>query len=237
MGRYTTASGDNSFALGNYVSTNSKVGAFAIGDVSMTSFVSPTTNDADNQMMMRFAGGYKLYTNSGATVGAQLAPGGNSWSTISDVRKKENFAPVNGEDFLNKISGFKLTSWNYKGQDPKQHRHYGPMAQDFYAAFGKDNYGTVGNDTTISQADMEGVSFVAIQALVNRTEKMQLQTQKMQLLTEKMQQEIDALKAENKTVTTQNNVLKAELADQNKTLITRMEMIEVELQKGKISNK
>jgi hypothetical protein len=139
------------------------------------------------------------------------------------VRKKENFAPVNGEDFLNKISGFKLTSWNYKGQNPKQHRHYGPMAQDFYAAFGKDNYGTVGNDTTISQADMEGVSFVAIQALVKRTEE--------------LQKEVATLKAENKTVTNQNNVLKAELTEQNKTLLTRLEMIEAELQKGKLGSK
>jgi len=146
------------------------------------------------------------------------------------VRKKENFAPVNGEDFLNKIAGFKLTSWNYKGQDPKQHRHYGPMAQDFYAAFGNDSYGTVGNDTTISQADMEGVSFVAIQALVKRTEELLNKN-------EKMQQEIDVLKAENKTVTTQNNVLKAELTEQNKMLLTRMEMIEAELQRGKMGSK
>jgi hypothetical protein len=106
-------------------------------------------------------------------VGASLAPGANSWSTISDVRKKENFVPVNGEDFLKKISGFNLTSWNYKGQDARAYRHYGPMAQDFYAAFGRDSYGTVGNDTTISQADMEGVSFVAIQALEKRTQEIE----------------------------------------------------------------
>jgi hypothetical protein len=104
------------------------------------------------------------------------------------------------------------------------------MAQDFYAAFGKDNYGTVGNDTTISQADMEGVSFVAIQALVKRTEQILNKN-------EKMQQEIDALKAENKTVTTQNNVLKAELVEQNKTLLTRMELMEAEIQRGKIGSK
>ncbi len=226
-GEFTRASGNRSTAMGCYASTNNRTGAFVIGDYSTAMTLN---SSADNQMTMRFAGGYKLFSNFPSTIGVELAPGGNSWSTISDVRKKENFAPVNGEDFLNKISGFKLTSWNYKGQDPKQHRHYGPMAQDFYAAFGKDNYGTVGNDTTISQADMEGVSFVAIQALVKRTEELLDKN-------EKMQQEIDALKAENKTVTNQNNVLKAELVDQNKTIITRMEMIEAELQKGKISTK
>ncbi len=222
-GNYSTAmgggnaTGSNTVAIGSKVSTNGNEGAFAFGDHSSVS--TPTNNDATNQMMMRFAGGSKLYSDASATVGTQLAPGGSSWSTISDVRKKENFTPVNGEDFLNKITGFKLTSWNYKGQDPKLFRHYGPMAQDFYAAFGKDNYGTVGNDTTISQADMEGVSFVAIQALVKRAEELQT--------------EVATLKAENKTVTTQNNALKAELAEQNKTLITRMKMIEAELEKVK----
>ncbi len=174
----TVASGSNSTSMGNNVGTNNHMGSFAIGDNSPSTFSGSftfTNNDADHQMMMRFAGGYKLYSDADATVGTQLAPGGSSWSTISDVRKKENFVPVNGEEFLNKIAKFSLTSWNYKGQNPKEYRHYGPMAQDFYAAFGKDSYGNVGNDTTISQADMEGVSFVAIQALERRTREQQKQ--------------------------------------------------------------
>jgi hypothetical protein len=172
IGNDVVASGENSVAIGSKISTGSRLGAFALGDKSTST---TTTNDANNQMMMRFAGGYKLYSNAATTVGVQVVAGGNSWSTISDVRKKENFVPVNGEEFLNKIAKFNLTSWNYKGQNPKEYRHYGPMAQDFYAAFGKDNYGTVGNDTTISQADMEGVSFVAIQALEKRTRDQQQQ--------------------------------------------------------------
>eukprot|EP01041_Mallomonas_annulata_P000225 gene225-410_t len=181
MGSYTTASGNYSTALGNYVSTDGRVGSFAIGDRG--SFGTTHSNDNDHQMMMRFKNGYKLYSDADATVGVQVAAGGNSWATISDVRKKENFSPVDGEAFLKKIAKFNLTSWNYKGQDPKTFRHYGPMAQDFYAAFGKDTYGTVGNDTTINQADMEGVSFVAIQALERRTQEQAA--------------EIEALKKEN----------------------------------------
>ena len=155
--------------MGSGVSTNSHDGAFALGDDWGTS----SFNDADNQMMMRFVGGYKLYTNGGSTLGVMVSPGGTSWSSISDKRKKENFLPVNGEEFLNKISKFELTSWNYKTQDPKLFRHYGPMAQDFYAAFGQDKMGVIGNDTTIAQADMEGVSFIAVQALENRTSNQQ----------------------------------------------------------------
>ncbi|MCF8451116.1 MAG: tail fiber domain-containing protein, partial [Taibaiella sp.] len=220
MGYFTTASGANSTALGNRVSTAGYEGAFGIGDNSTSTNVNSSAN---NQMTMRFAGGYRLFSDAAATVGVSLAPGGNSWATISDVRKKENFSPVNGEEFLSKISKFNLTSWNYKGQDPTLFRHYGPMAQDFYAAFGKDNYGTVGNDTTINQADMEGVSFVAIQALVKRTEE--------------LMKEVSVLKAENKSVITENYELKAALTEQNKTILSRMELLEAEMQKNKFGLK
>ncbi|GGM76841.1 hypothetical protein GCM10010967_05570 [Dyadobacter beijingensis] len=154
--------------MGQQVGTNGKSGSFVFGDYTNIS----TKNDANNQMMMRFTGGYKLYANDNANIGVELKHNQNSWSVLSDVRRKENFAPVNGEDFLNKINAMNLTSWNYKGQDPKQFRHYGPMAQDFYKAFGQDAYGTVGSDTTINQADFDGVNLIAIQALIRRMEQM-----------------------------------------------------------------
>lgn len=113
-------------------------------------------------MTMRFDNGYRLFTNSATTVGVILAGGGNAWSTISDVHKKENFEAVDEEIFLQKISAIPLTTWNYKGQEPSRNRHYGPMAQDFYAAFGKDEYGTIGNDTTINQADFDGINFIGV---------------------------------------------------------------------------
>ena len=178
MGSSTEASGDNTVALGSNVSTNNHTGSFIFGDSYYA--IPSTTNDANNQMMMRFSGGYKLFSNSTATVGVRVLPGGNSWSTISDKRKKEKFAPVNGEAFLKKIAQFQLVSWNYKGQDAKSYRHYGPMAQEFYAAFGKDKYGTIGNDTTINQADFDGINLIAIQALEKRTTDLKNQNEKLQ---------------------------------------------------------
>ncbi|WP_019941915.1 tail fiber domain-containing protein [Dyadobacter beijingensis] len=168
IGNFSTADGTGSIAMGQQVGTNGKSGSFVFGDYTNIS----TKNDANNQMMMRFTGGYKLYANDNANIGVELKHNQNSWSVLSDVRRKENFAPVNGEDFLNKINAMNLTSWNYKGQDPKQFRHYGPMAQDFYKAFGQDAYGTVGSDTTINQADFDGVNLIAIQALIRRMEQM-----------------------------------------------------------------
>jgi uncharacterized small protein (DUF1192 family) len=125
-------------------------------------------------MAMRFNGGYYfISSNSGADIGVQLPGGSNSWAVISDVRKKENFLPVNAESVLEKIASLPLTTWNYKTQDPKQFRHYGPMAQDFYAAFGTDAMGSIGCDTLINQQDLLGVNLIAVQALEKRTTLLQ----------------------------------------------------------------
>ncbi|SEJ31667.1 Chaperone of endosialidase [Dyadobacter sp. SG02] len=168
-GESAIASGSNSVALGTLVTTNGKVGAFVFGDNNKNTQLA---SSGDNQISMRFAGGYRFFTNSLTSMGVSLAPGGNSWQMISDVNKKENFSTVDGEAFLEKIEKMPLTSWNYKGQDPKTFRHYGPMAQDFFKAFGQDGYGTIGTDTTINQADLEGVNLIAVQALVKRTQEL-----------------------------------------------------------------
>jgi Head domain of trimeric autotransporter adhesin/Chaperone of endosialidase len=198
MGENTTASGSNSTAMGRYVSTNNQNGSFVIGDNSTTTVM----NSANaNNFRARFAGGYKLFTSSNLSTGCTLFAGDNAWTTGSDVHSKENFAEINGEDFLKKIAGFHLTSWNYKTQNPSTFRHYGPMAQDFYAAFGKDVYGTIGNDTTINSADFAGVSFIAIQALEKRTQKIEaLEKQNTELkeMILLLRKEMNELKKQNK---------------------------------------
>ncbi len=97
------------------------------------------------------------------------------------------------------------------------------MAQDFYAAFGKDSHGTVGNDTTISQADMEGVSFIAIQALVKRTEELQAK--------------VSVLEASNNKLTSENNQLKAALTEENQKMKNDIEQLKAEMRNGKIGSK
>src|SRR5262245_10924136 len=67
------------------------------------------------------------------------------------------------------MRGFALTSWNFIGHDPTQFRHYGPMAQDFFAAFGHDEVGQIGTETTINSGDLAGILMVAVQALEKRT--------------------------------------------------------------------
>jgi len=92
-----------------------------------------------------------------------------NFTASSDKTKKENFKPVDGEEVLRKIRGFELTSWNFIGHDPKEFRHYGPMAQDFFAAFGHDGVGRIGTETTINSGDIAGILMIAVQALEKRT--------------------------------------------------------------------
>jgi Head domain of trimeric autotransporter adhesin/Chaperone of endosialidase len=194
MGREAIASGDYSIAIGSLVSTNGHDGALVIGDASSLTFMNAASN---NSFRARFSNGYRFYTSSDLSTNAYLAAGDNAWSTTSDIRKKENFEEVNGEDALKKISAFHLGSWNYKSQDAKIFRHYGPMAQDFYAAFGKDDYGTIGNDTTINQADFNGVNFIAIEALEKRTEKieqLEIKDRELETRNEQLEQELAMLK-------------------------------------------
>jgi hypothetical protein len=187
----TTSSADNSTAMGNWVSTGIQAGSFIIGD---NSTATATVSTATNQMTMRFANGYQLFSNSAATIGVKLDPGANAWSTISDVNVKENFATIDGEELLRRIGTIPLTTWNYKGQDPKSQRHYGPMAQDFHRAFGSDAYGTIGNNTSINQADFDGVNFTAIQALESRTRTLQNDNKQQEEKIGKLEKEIETLK-------------------------------------------
>ncbi len=168
MGNITTASGVASTAMGNYVSTDGKEGSFIIGDLSGWND-DITLSSANNQMTMIFMGGYRLFTNDAASTGAALASGANSWSSVSDSTKKENYKQADSEYFLNSIAKLRLGSWNYKSQNAKDFRHYGPMAQEIFHYFGKDDYGTIGNDTTLATADMDGIMMIALQALEKRT--------------------------------------------------------------------
>jgi cell division protein FtsB len=83
------------------------------------------------------------------------------------------------------VAALPIKTWNYKSQDASV-RHIGPMAQDFYAAFGLGS-----GDKTISTIDLDGVALAAIQGL---------------------HQENLALKAENAALKTETAALKAEVA-------------------------
>ncbi|HEY1055860.1 MAG TPA: hypothetical protein VGE24_12015, partial [Emticicia sp.] len=58
-------------------------------------------------------------------------------------------------------------------------RFYGPMAQEIFTAFGKDKYGTIGNDTTVSTLNMDGLAFIFAQALEKRTQDLKQENEQL----------------------------------------------------------
>ncbi len=108
-----------------------------------------THNDSENNA----GGGTVLMTlnSSGLTVNGTFV-------SSSDRNVKENFTPVNAQEVLEKVAALPLSRWNYK--EDKSQAHLGPMAQDFFAAFG------VGpDDKHITTVDADGVALAAIQGL------------------------------------------------------------------------
>lgn len=166
-GSQTTASGPFSTAMGVNASTNNFSNSFCIGGTGTV-----TNCTAPNQLMTRFDN-YTFWIS--ASNYAYLLPSTNGWAFTSDRNKKEKFEELDGEIVLKKISCMPSCSWNFKAPDTRQYRHYGITAQDFYNAFGKDSYGFIGNDSTVSPLDMLGVAYSAIKALEKRSAQQQQQ--------------------------------------------------------------
>jgi hypothetical protein len=80
----------------------------------------------------------------------------------SDRNLKQHFASVDRDAVLERVAGLPISTWTYKTEEG-EHRHIGPMAQDFMATF------QVGSsDRTILPVDADGVALSAIQALYRR---------------------------------------------------------------------
>lgn len=182
IGNNVTASGDYSIALGYGANTNGKEGAFVLGDHTSGSTLQASD---DNQFTARFTNGYRLYTNSGNSV--TLAPGGGGWAAASDRALKENFAAVSPEEILQKLAAVPVQTWNYKGQDDSI-RHIGPVAQDFYAAFGVGE-----DDKHINTIDADGVALISIQSLYQMLQEKDSQIQSNQAQIQDLQKRLEAL--------------------------------------------
>jgi hypothetical protein len=89
---------------------------------------------------------------------------------------------LDGEEALQAIASMPIQSWNYKAQDPSI-RHMGPMAQDFYAAFGLGH-----DDKHINTVDIDGVNMLGVQALEKRTRDLKAEN-------EQLRSQVDELKA------------------------------------------
>jgi len=138
--------------------------------------------------------------------GALLTTGG-VWTNNSDRNLKEEFTPVNGADLLARLQALPMSSWKYKTETGV--RHLGPMAQDFYAAFG------LGNDNKhISTVDEGGVALAAIQELSRQSTEKDVQIRRQQQQIETLSRQVEELsKAQSSIVALESRLARLE-ADQ-----------------------
>ncbi len=185
-GTGNTAYGANALAANVNGGGNTGIGIYA--DVSTgglfnaTAIGSGAVVDASNKIRLG---------NSAVTV----IQGQVAYTFTSDRNQKENFLPVDGEAVLQKIRSLSLSSWNYKNNDPKQFRHYGPVAQDFFAAFGHDSVGTCGDSVSINSGDMAGITLIAVQTLETDREQLRARVETIQAENTELKARLEKLEA------------------------------------------
>lgn len=197
-GMYSTVPGgfanqalaDYSFATGSQAQVDpSHMGATLFADASRFPFVSLTPNE----FAVRATGGVRFVTGlnqAGEPLsGVRLPPGSGSWEMLSDRNAKTDFIPVDSLQVLERLASLPISTWNYKGQ-PASVQHMGPVAQDFYAAFG------LGSDNHyISSVDSDGVALAAIQGLYRMTREKDTQLASLQEENDKQAAQLSALDA------------------------------------------
>jgi hypothetical protein len=170
IGYRTTANNDYAVALGYRASNNTHTGTMVMGDESTTDSV---RNQADNEFRIRYNGGIRLRVSTaangntpgaGGNVGCDLTVLVPSWTCASSRTLKERFLAVDGEDVLLRLRALPITTWSMIGGD-RSVRHLGPVAEDFYHA-----YGLGVGETTIGLGDIDGVNLAAAKALEARTD-------------------------------------------------------------------
>ncbi len=106
----------------------------------------------------------KFFFGQGGTVLMEIQADGdvNSstgvFGTISDRDSKTDINAVSPRQVLARVSNLPISTWRYKQNSDEL--HIGPMAQDFYAAFGFHE-----GSKSIALNDLSGVALAAIQGL------------------------------------------------------------------------
>jgi len=186
----TVGGGSDNEAVGNYSFVAGRLaknytaghpGVFLFADSTNENFYSA----AANEFAARANGGFRFVSSSGICTTT-----GGGWSCTSDRNAKANFVIVDGREVLLKVASLPIQTWNFK--DNTAIRHMGPMAQDFYSAFGLGQ-----DDKTISTIDLDGVALASIQGLYHIVQEKDAEIATLKAKNAATEIEIAALKAEN----------------------------------------
>lgn len=128
----------------------------------------------------------ELSESGNLTIANNIVAGGTVTGS-SDRNIKENFKAINHYDILDKVTSLEVTEWNYIS-DQSETRHIGPMAQDFYAAFG------VGmDDKHISMVDVDGIALASIKALNEKLNAKDSKIETLEQQNQKLQEQNQAI--------------------------------------------
>jgi hypothetical protein len=235
-GSDNTADGNTALNRNTTGSSNAAIGVNALFSNTAGNFNTAIGFNADvaqGNLSNATAIGYGAVVNASDKIRL-----GNSFVTViegqvpftftSDKNQKENFEPVHGEAVLAKLANIPVSSWNYIGQDAKQFRHYGPVAQDFFAAFGHDAMGTIGTPTTLNIGDVAGILWIGVQALQDRTEKLVQENLKLRAEMQSLSQDNGELRATLQRVDAENLASRREFQN----LFNRVEAISSNLDRS-----
>jgi len=184
VGQYSTATGYKTFAggpqstvMGSYAGTFGE-GGFAYGDASVTTINLTATT---NEFAVRASGGFRFRTNAGLVTGCNLPANSGTFECTSSRLAKTGFEDLDADSVLARLATIPIRRWRYLETETP---HVGPTAEDFHAAFGLGS-----GPTTIATVDADGITMLAVQALIRRTD--QLRDENAQL-----RAEVAALQAE-----------------------------------------
>lgn len=183
-GMSNQAIGAGSFTAGRRaIATNQ--GCFVWGDYTDADVIC----GGDNGWVTRASGGYGLYTNATMTSGVSLAAGSGTWSSLSDKNLKENLQVVDSQSLLENLAKIPISTWNYISQEDAI-RHIGPMAQDFYSAFGVGE-----DDKHITTIDADGVALAAIQGLYAENQGLKAENASLQAQYDDLEARVKAIES------------------------------------------
>jgi hypothetical protein len=189
-GLQNQAAGDYSFASGRRATVDAThPGTFLFADANDSAFPS----EAANEFAVRATGGVRLVSavdSKGQPIaGVELPPGSGSWSVLSAREVKANLAPVDGAQIAGTLASLPVFTWSYTSQSDSV-RHIGPMAQDFYAAFGVGE-----DDQHISAVDADGVALAALQGVYQLLQERDVQIATQQVRIEALEARMESLEA------------------------------------------
>jgi len=201
LGYRVTANNDYSVSIGYRGSNNGHTGTIVLSAEDGTSTDSVRAQ-ADREFRVRAAGGIRLRVSAaangntpgaGGNVGCDITAAVPTWTCASSRTLKENYLNVDGEYVLSRVRMTPVTTWNMTGGD-RSVRHLGPVAEDFWRAFGLGL-----GETTLGMGDIDGVNFAAAKALEVRTTQLRA--------------ELDARAAQVRTLESQLTATQARLAE------------------------